>query len=117
MSEPMIHDPTTDQRRATSVMSGRRGRRELKTAGAMIALYCRDKHGTELDLCSDGAELWEYARQRVAHCPLLPNKPTCVNCPVHCYKLEMRERIKTVMRYSGPRMIWRHPILSGRRAR
>ena len=28
----------------------------------------------------------------------------------HCYKPEMRERIRQVMRYSGPRMITKHPV-------
>jgi hypothetical protein len=95
-----------------SVASRRRARRELKTVGAMVALYCRGNHRTESSLCADCAELWAYAQQRVARCPLLADKPTCVNCPVHCYKLDMRERIKMVMRYSGPRMMWRHPILA-----
>jgi hypothetical protein len=26
----------------------------------------------------------------------------------------MREKIKAVMRYAGPRMIYRHPILAGK---
>ena len=24
----------------------------------------------------------------------------------------MRERVREVMRYSGPRMLWRHPVLA-----
>jgi hypothetical protein len=110
----MIRDPRRDLRRMTPAVSGRRAKRELKTVGAMIALYCRGKHGTELGLCADCAEIWGYARQRVADCPLLADKPTCVSCTVHCYKLDRREQIKTVMRYSGPRMVWRHPILAVR---
>ena len=39
-------------------------------------------------------------------------KPTCSKCPVHCYKPEMRDRIREVMRYAGPRMYKRHPILT-----
>ena len=95
-----------------SAASERRAKREMKTVGAMIALYCRGTHGTERGLCADCTELWSYAQQRVAHCPLIADKPTCVNCPVHCYKPAMRERIKTVKRYSGPRMMWRHPVLA-----
>jgi len=95
-----------------SAASERRAKREMKTVGAMIALYCRGTHGAERGLCADCTDLWSYAQQRVAHCPLLADKPTCVNCPVHCYKPAMREKIRTVMRYSGPRMVWRHPALS-----
>ena len=39
-------------------------------------------------------------------------KPTCANCPVHCYQRVRREQVKVVMRYAGPRMLWQHPILS-----
>lgn len=31
---------------------------------------------------------------------------------VHCYKPEMREKIREVMRFSGPRMIFHHPYLA-----
>ncbi len=102
----------TDGTRSMAMTSERRARREVETVGAMIAIYCRGNHGTERELCADCLALREYTQQRVERCPLLADKPTCVNCPVHCYKLAMREQIRTVMRYSGPRMVWRHPVLS-----
>jgi hypothetical protein len=37
---------------------------------------------------------------------------TCAKCPVHCYRPELRERIRAVMRYAGPRMLFRHPRLA-----
>ncbi|MCK5227056.1 MAG: nitrous oxide-stimulated promoter family protein, partial [Desulfobulbaceae bacterium] len=37
---------------------------------------------------------------------------TCGNCPIHCYKPKMRKKVREVMRYAGPRMIWRHPFLA-----
>lgn len=39
-------------------------------------------------------------------------KPICARCPIHCYKPVMRERIREMMRYAGPRMLRRHPILA-----
>ena len=30
----------------------------------------------------------------------------------HCYQPEMREKIRTVMRWAGPRMLPVHPVLS-----
>ena len=36
----------------------------------------------------------------------------CAKCPVHCYKADVREEVKAVMRYAGPRMPRRHPILT-----
>ena len=53
-----------------------------------------------------------YADQRLANCPFGEDKPACNLCQVHCYSATQRERVKAVMRYSGPRMLWRHPILS-----
>jgi hypothetical protein len=40
----------------------------------------------------------------------MESKTFCSNCKVHCYKPEMREKIREVMRFSGPRMIFHHPI-------
>jgi len=50
--------------------------------------------------------------RRLDQCPFQEAKTTCVKCPVHCYKPAMRERIRVVMRYAGPRMLWQHPVLA-----
>lgn len=91
----------------------RRIRREKKTISVMIELYCRDRHdGRGGTLCDDCSELRDYAMQRIDKCPFCLSKPTCVNCPIHCYQPDVRERVRTVMRYSGPRMLGRHPVLA-----
>ena len=90
---------------------GRLGR-ERRTVAAMVALRCRDLHGTGTPLCEGCRTLAGYADHRLDRCPYGDEKPTCVNCPIHCYAKEERERMKEVMRYSGPRMLLRHPILA-----
>lgn len=40
----------------------------------------------------------------------METKTFCSNCRVHCYKPEMREKIRAVMRFSGPRMLFVHPV-------
>lgn len=85
--------------------------RERKTVEAMIRLSCRSRHG-DRDLCPTCEELRTYAGQRLEACPYGEGKPACAHCSVHCYKPQMREQIREVMRYSGPRMIWRHPVLA-----
>jgi hypothetical protein len=90
----------------------RRLAREEKTIAAMIALYCRDHHAGDAALCPQCAELLEYARLRLEKCRYGADKPTCANCETHCYKPAMRERVREVMRYSGPRMLKRHPVLA-----
>ncbi|MGN0479937.1 MAG: nitrous oxide-stimulated promoter family protein [Lachnospiraceae bacterium] len=87
-----------------------RREREKKLVSQMIALYCRKKHGGRHALCEECAELDGYARQRSDKCPFMETKTFCVNCKVHCYKPAMREKIREVMRFSGPRMIFSHPI-------
>jgi YbgA-like uncharacterized protein len=88
----------------------RRRDRELKTIRVMIDMYCHNRHGREL-LCIACAELATYAQRRLDRCVFGAAKPTCAHCTVHCYSAEMRERVRTVMRYAGPRMLLRHPIL------
>lgn len=89
----------------------RRIARERHTVEAMIALYCRlNHHGG--DLCHECRELNDYAAARLANCPFGDDKPTCLHCRIHCYTPRMRERIGEVMRFSGPRMIRRHPVLA-----
>lgn len=78
----------------------------------MIEIHCRERHETKRGLCAKCDDLREYVTKRIEHCPFALDKPTCLNCTVHCYKPDMRERIREVMRFSGPRMPWRHPILS-----
>jgi len=85
--------------------------RERKTVRAMIEMYCTDHHGAG-GLCRECAELAGYADRRLDLCPYGPDKPTCTNCPIHCYRPEPRERMREVMRYAGPRMLAKHPYLA-----
>jgi predicted amidophosphoribosyltransferase len=86
--------------------------REKQTTRAMIAMYCRDQHGSADDLCGGCRELLDYAYCRLDRCPFGADKTTCAKCPIHCYKPAMRERVREVMRYAGPRMLLRHPMLA-----
>ena len=91
----------------------RKRAQEKETVSLMIAIYCRKKHGGKR-LCPDCAALDAYARQRSDQCPFMEHKTFCSNCKVHCYKPDMRERIRQVMRFSGPRMIFHHPVMAVR---
>jgi len=88
---------------------------EKKTVSEMIALYCRNNHGTPKgSLCEECRRLTDYAVLRSDRCPFMENKTFCSNCKVHCYAPDMREKIRQVMRYSGPRMIFHHPVMAVR---
>ncbi len=89
--------------------------REKKTVSEMIALCCRKNHGiTRGEFCTECKELRDYAWLCSDKCPFMENKTFCSNCKVHCYKPEMREKIRKVMRHSGPRMIFHHPVMAVR---
>ena len=88
--------------------------REKAVVSQMIALYCKKQHGIQNGLCPECAGLKEYACMRSDKCPFMEAKTFCSNCKVHCYKPEMREKIREVMRFSGPRMLLVHPVIAFR---
>ncbi|SRR6266496_4671542 len=86
--------------------------REYRTLSAMVWIYCHDLHGEDDGPCDECRELIAYAGRRIDRCVFGADKPTCANCTVHCYNATMRERVRVVMRYAGPRMLLRHPVLA-----
>ncbi len=84
--------------------------REKRMVSQMIALYCCKKHHTRGDLCPQCAALDAYAKMRADKCPFMETKTFCSNCRIHCYKPDMRAKIREVMRFAGPRMILHHPV-------
>lgn len=97
-----------------SMAGSKRIGRETKTIRAMVDIYCHDQHGTHDCLCPECTQLFDYAVSRLARCVFANDKPTCANCPIHCYKPDMRARAREIMRYAGPRMLKKHPILAMR---
>jgi hypothetical protein len=84
-------------------------KRERRTIRAMIDVFCRGVHDRRGGACAECGDLLAYAEKRLEKCPFQDDKPPCAKCPIHCYQPARRDQIKTVMRYSGPRMFWRHP--------
>ena len=89
-------------------------KKEKEVVKLMINLYCRgNKHSQDKSqLCPECKELLDYAIIRTDLCPFMNTKTFCSNCKVHCYKQEKREKIKSVMRYAGPRLLLHHPLLA-----
>ena len=82
---------------------------ERRVVADMIALYCRKKHSGS-ELCEMCRALAEYADRRTVACPRMEDKTFCSQCPTHCYRHDMREQIREVMRFAGPRIIFYHPV-------
>lgn len=89
---------------------------EKDTIRLMIRLYCRKKHRTD-KLCPDCKEFLEYANNKLENCKFGNGKPTCENCDVHCYQKVQREKVREIMRFAGPRMIWYYPVRAIRHMR
>lgn len=89
-----------------------RFRRETQTVERMLRLYCRDIHHHKEGLCEACTSLFYVAQKRLSNCPHGIEKPTCAKCTVHCYAPADRAQMTQVMRYAGPRMLFRHPYLA-----
>ena len=88
-------------------------KREKRMIREMITLYCNKQHKTKRGTrCPDCERLLAYAWQRIDHCPFIEEKTFCSKCKVHCYRPDMREKIRELMRWSGPRMIFHHPVMA-----
>ena len=84
---------------------------ERYVVAAMIRTYCRHHEGNA-ELCPRCQALMHYAEARLTACRYGEAKPSCRHCPIHCYKPDMREHMRAVMRWTGPRMIIYHPTMA-----
>ena len=96
----------------------RRREREKRTISQMVAIYCAGNHEaasrTETSfsgeaMCPDCKAIDDYCVLRTERCCSMDRKTNCEECGNHCYAPAERERIRAVMRYAGPRMLWHHP--------
>lgn len=94
-------------------MAGKRISREINTVTRMVELYER-RHPAPADAPEHYRNLLTYAVKRLEKCRYGEDKPACKQCPVHCYQPKLREEMKVIMRWAGPRMLWHHPILAVR---
>ena len=92
-------------------MTGQRIEREKLTIKRMIAIYEQQCPTADADH-SHYEHLFDYAMKRLDRCPFGDEKPACKQCPIHCYQAKQREEMKQIMRWAGPRMLWRHPVLT-----
>lgn len=114
-------DRIADEKRVVALMIRMYCRRHCRQQGRTAKADRTDRTGdtNQADnssrtatspLCPECAALLDYALRRLDSCRFENGKPSCRKCPVHCYRADMRERIRTVMRWAGPRMIFHHPI-------
>jgi len=85
---------------------------EFKTIKAMTKIYCQAHHGTFGNVCESCDSLIKHAHQKLDRCVYGDKKPACKACPIHCYRPEEKAKTQRIMRYAGPRMLFKHPILA-----
>lgn len=89
---------------------------EKKILSLMIDMYCKGNHKDlrpdKKTLCPECQKTKDYAIFRTEKCPFMETKTFCKVCKVHCYNAENKEKIRNVMRYCGPRMLFSHPALT-----
>lgn len=98
---------------SSTASSEARFAQDRETLLAMADIYCRAHHGTQGELCSKCASVIEYAVARTEKCPF-NHETNCKDCYIHCYNGEMRDEVRAVMGYAGPRMLLRHPVMTMR---
>lgn len=89
-----------------------RRERESIIVQTMIKMYCLANHHGDGILCNECNQLSAYAEKRLLACMYGEIKPVCKHCPVHCYSPAMRGQMKQVMKWAGPRMIFRKPFFA-----
>ena len=86
-------------------------RREKVIVTKMIHIYCKKKHHQRV-LCEECQDMHDYAMKKLSLCQFGEEKTACAKCPIHCYSQAYRQKIKGIMRFSGPWMLLYHPIES-----
>jgi len=76
----------------------------------MIKYYCKGNHASE-NPCEECTQLIEYAKMRLSLCRFKERKPVCSGCKIHCYSKEYKEKIKMIMHFSGPKMLFVNPLI------
>jgi hypothetical protein len=84
---------------------------EKKVFRDMVVLYCKKNH-TVNSPCEECKKIIDYGFKKIEICPYGESKPFCSKCSIHCYEKNMQKKVKEIMRYSGPRIIFYHPIAS-----
>jgi len=83
--------------------------KDKKTLEFMISLYCEKKHKLGLENCPSCKDLYDYSIKRLENCRYGEEKTSCKKCKTHCYIPDKREKIREVMRFSGPRIMLYRP--------
>lgn len=85
---------------------------EHQTIAKMTKIYCQHFHKVPYTNCQSCQAFVGYAEKKLDRCVYGQAKPACKNCPIHCYKPTEKQLAQQIMRFAGPKMLFKHPILA-----
>lgn len=96
-------------------INAKQSARDLKTLEAIGRIFCNAHHPDadrdEAGLCPACRNTIDATFARTATCPN-HQRSNCEDCAVKCQRGDAQARIKEIMRYSAPRMLFRHPLMT-----
>jgi len=93
-------------------MASSRIKREKIVVEKTVKLYCKGRHASRICLCNECKDLLSYVKERIDKCIYNENKTVCSKCKLYCYKRSVKEMMKRITKYSSPRMVLWHPIIT-----
>lgn len=90
-------------------------KRDLRTLQAIGSIYCaahhvdapKNPHG----MCAECAATIAFTHDRASNCPN-GHTGNCADCAIKCNRGEQQQRIKAIMKYAAPRMLFKHPLMT-----
>ena len=100
-------------------------KRDIHILIRFVHIFCQEKHREDfkksfslpfeeiaglmekgVHLCESCSELLSYGMRKRFRCPHNP-KPMCKKCDTQCYNRKYRQKVREVMKFSGPYLIRR----------
>ena len=82
---------------------------------AIGTIYCRAHHAEcaqdAAGLCPECREVVETTLAKAQTCPY-GHSGNCQDCDTQCQRGTSKQRVKAMMRYAAPRMVYRHPLMT-----
>lgn len=75
---------------------------------AIFGVYQKYNKDTDLNL----EEIKSYSLKRLDNCIHIGEDIFCGFCEIQCFGDKYKKEIRSIMRFSGPRMILYHPIMA-----
>jgi len=97
---------TEEEKGKDPMVLSQKEKRDIQILIRFVHIFCQEKHKKGVHLCESCSELLSYGMGKRFQCPHNP-KPMCKKCETQCYNRKYRQKVREVMRFSGPYLIRR----------